>query len=647
MSNQLIWSEAEIFNARFESYDVYRAIVDPVTSEIGDYVLLVSLPITYDWDMAILSQTLEYLDEDVEADTTYAYKVIANASNGAGDPDGDFTQVSNVIQLVVAPGPEVPSGFLHLVWRNGNYELWPSTLDALVLASFVDMGLGFVYGITAAPAEEGLPELGVNGAALEAVAVAAASSIDMGEVWERNGAPIYTGGSNRHNRITHGDGIWFMGGTLSTGLGTAAFCTGTVGISAFSWTSVTAALGDAVPANEGGDPEGVAGVGFHNGFFYVYTNGGRVARAASSDLTTWEAVGTGGPTETWNTNTAHPQARFASTGNMIAIMYCGYTIYSPNNGANWDMASVTEAAGFPVPLLDANPPRVFGLAAGGGLLVAGYRIPLPDESFVAGVSVATISNDEPGVSWAQIEIPDAPSGASVQDLVYDSAGQRFIGLVYDFDDTYGSTYMIFTMSLEGVIEVTFSGTVDDGGTEQAGYLAYSDVEYTPPVVEDFVALGSYSIEAIGGSGSGNQEPNITLIIGAGDAVPLGQLYLGGGAANGLYNPAFLIDDETTGVVDPDPLAISRASFQPTGQWWFGEDPPDPAEYEVRVVPQLGSTDPATGAVNEWISMADEPTWQWFGVFGPPANAIWDVQIRSAINHQVLAEATWNITQNVG
>lgn len=103
MSNQLTWSEAEIFNARYESYDVYRAIVDPLTSEAGDYTLIVSLPIEYDWDMTILSQTLEYLDESADAEVIYAYKVIANASNGPGDPDGDFTQVSNIVVLGTGP----------------------------------------------------------------------------------------------------------------------------------------------------------------------------------------------------------------------------------------------------------------------------------------------------------------------------------------------------------------------------------------------------------------------------------------------------------------------------------------------------------------------------------------------------------------
>lgn len=98
MSNTLTWSEAEIFNARYESYDVYRAVVDD-DGNIGDYTLLIVLPITYDWDMAILSQTLTYVDSAVVPGTSYAYKVIANASNGAGDPDGDFTQVSNIAMV--------------------------------------------------------------------------------------------------------------------------------------------------------------------------------------------------------------------------------------------------------------------------------------------------------------------------------------------------------------------------------------------------------------------------------------------------------------------------------------------------------------------------------------------------------------------
>jgi hypothetical protein len=77
----LTWTEAEVFNARFESYDVYRADVDPLTGVIGEYVLLEALPILYDEFMAILDQTLTYTDDTVLPLTTYAYKVIANAAN--------------------------------------------------------------------------------------------------------------------------------------------------------------------------------------------------------------------------------------------------------------------------------------------------------------------------------------------------------------------------------------------------------------------------------------------------------------------------------------------------------------------------------------------------------------------------------------
>lgn len=79
----LTWTEAGIFNARFESYDVYRAEVpengDPIDPE--DYVLLESLPIVYDEFMAILEQTLTFTDTTTVPGTTYAYKVIANAAN--------------------------------------------------------------------------------------------------------------------------------------------------------------------------------------------------------------------------------------------------------------------------------------------------------------------------------------------------------------------------------------------------------------------------------------------------------------------------------------------------------------------------------------------------------------------------------------
>lgn len=101
--SSLTWTEAEIFNARYESYDVYRAVVDPSTGEAGDYVLIVALPITYDVFMAITDQDLAYIDTTTDGGTIYNYKVVANASNGAGDPDGDFTQVSNIGTVTTPP----------------------------------------------------------------------------------------------------------------------------------------------------------------------------------------------------------------------------------------------------------------------------------------------------------------------------------------------------------------------------------------------------------------------------------------------------------------------------------------------------------------------------------------------------------------
>lgn len=94
----LSWTEAEIWNARFESYDVYRAVVDS-DGDAGDYLLIIQLPIVYDDFMAILSQTLVYVDAGLTPGVTYSYYIFANASNGPGDPDGDFSQVSNKVEL--------------------------------------------------------------------------------------------------------------------------------------------------------------------------------------------------------------------------------------------------------------------------------------------------------------------------------------------------------------------------------------------------------------------------------------------------------------------------------------------------------------------------------------------------------------------
>lgn len=100
--SELSWTEAEIFNARYESYDVYRATLDTVTGQFGDFSLIVSLPITYDEFMAITSQTLTYIDTEIFDGRSYNYYVVANASNGAGDPDGDFSQQSNIVTIETA-----------------------------------------------------------------------------------------------------------------------------------------------------------------------------------------------------------------------------------------------------------------------------------------------------------------------------------------------------------------------------------------------------------------------------------------------------------------------------------------------------------------------------------------------------------------
>lgn len=562
--------------------------------------------------------------------------------------EGDFSQISNIVQVTVPDVPSEPSMFLHVIFNIGDYYLFPTDLSGPVISNFVDFNTGESFDIIASPdlGVDGLPLLGVIGAALEASSVAGADSIDMGENFEFGGAPIFSSGSNRHYLLAYGDGIFFTGGADTAGNLTSAMCEGTFGNGAFSWQSLesamyTSAVGETPNA-------GIAGVGFHQGYFYAYLNAGMIIRASSADMTEWEIVGTGGPSQTWVAATARPQAHFAGTGNLLVACFCGRIVKSLDGGATWDMVTFIDGI-TSENIVGANPPATFGMAYGGNSLVVTLTH-TPNDLTAGFIYVMNIQENDFNGAWELVEPPFAATQTTrLLDVVYDSAGDRFIFLQYRFDETYGSTWRILTMDQALNVEVAFEADRDDTD-DQFGYLAISqDVTYTPPVIQDFVEISNYTLVSYGGSGSGDQEPNILICFGAGTLAPLGQLYLGGGAMNtGFLNPLSISDDEgPVAVQDPDPLSNQRASYQPAGEWWFGEDPPDPSNYEVRIVPQLGSTDPAVGEVNTWIPLDQEPSWQYFGVFGPPASAVWGVQIRNVNTLQIVASATWNISQDVG
>jgi hypothetical protein len=356
--------------------------------------------------------------------------------------EGDFSQVSNIV-IVVTPEPPPPADDSILVgFLSGETWLVANDLQSGYQSGTVDLGLGYVLGYSK---NNDSSILGAYGQALEGSSAGASRSTDFSANWAFEGAPIYSNASTRSTRVAFGNGVWILVGARTTGVGSAARSED-FGNDGFTWESITANLVPAVGTI------GFAGIDFVLEQFYVYTNDGQIAR--STDGNEWEVVATGGPSFTFNSNTANPYARFAADGTTIVCIAGGRIVASTDSGNTWEMAAYNDAfsstdliggAGF-------NEPVEFGLAAGGGAFIAVGTV---DD--VPRIRRSTIGAE---AVWTDIAVPAGPD--TLYDVIYDSAGTRFLLLGKDTEFTPGLSGGEFFFDPGDAQGSGWSGSVAEG-----------------------------------------------------------------------------------------------------------------------------------------------------------------------------------------
>src|SRR5688572_20890258 len=148
--------------------------------------------------------------------------------------EGDFSQVSNIVQVTTPDIPEVESqvfvGFL-----TGETWLLDADLQSGFESGTVDLGLGYVLGYSR---NDDSSILGAYGQALEGSAAGAARSTDFSDSWTFDGAPIYSNAATRQTRAAFGAGRWIMVGTRTNGIPAGATST-EFGSDAFTWDSIS------------------------------------------------------------------------------------------------------------------------------------------------------------------------------------------------------------------------------------------------------------------------------------------------------------------------------------------------------------------------------------------------------------------------
>ncbi len=584
--------------------------------------------------------------------------------------EGDFSQVSNIVQVTTPVAPEGGGMFLSVAWTNAAYSLFGSDLTAgPVVNSIIDTRLGYVIGMTrGGPLTEGAnPVLGANMAINEGVSTGASRTENMGESWATEGGPIWSSAPVRCSSVAWGNlpndpadlGIFLEVGTTNSGA-TAAGSSVDYGNDGFTWTSRNADL-----QAEGGNG-GASGVGYHfnsneEGYFYVYMKNGTIVRnqyLGDGTLNGFEFVQDSLPSyPAFNSSNALPFAKFASTGQTLVFMFCGHLIHSVDNGATWRTTHegalldgetglfIIGGAGF-------NSPDHFGIAAGeatghGQVFVAVLNIPSEFEGQTTPRMMFTELQEADFLGWQEITIPNGPT--EIFDVKYDSVGQRFIALGYDFDDTYGSTYYILESEDAETWTIPYQATFEDGGTRNVGFLEISyPTSYVPPTPpENNLRLQPHTIVSFGGVGTGSQEPQLQIRFGAGsEAMAAGALYIGGGG--GGYDPNLTIDDVQATI--PDPLSLYNAGQLITNEWWDGTGTFDAENFEMRLTVLSGDPpDDFNYSPGQWAPFVpgDDVYFTWFGTLGAPKIGEWYFEIRDRMTQAVYVSATFNVSQNVG
>jgi hypothetical protein len=410
--------------------------------------------------------------------------------------EGDFSQVSNIVQVTIPPVPEVTLQIL-IGWMSGQTFLIPADLSSATESGTVDPSLGYINGYEV---NEDSSIVGAYGAYGEGASAGASRSADFSDTWASDSFPIYSSAPPRHSRVAFGLGTFIHAGTRNTGETRAALSTD-FGIESFSWSSDGGAIQDGIGVS------GCAGIDYVDGFFYAYGNDGDIGQ--SLDGIEWFPVATGMPSQTFNSSTRLPYARFAGQGNTIVAMFCARIVVSTDGGASFvaDFADAFTDAN-EVGGAGVNEPYMSGLAHGGGAWVA-----------VGNIGTSTNEGEGPGLvgdprirrstvgaetPWADVAIPVTnPAITQMLDVVYDTDGDRFLAL--------GRTAVSAVPASGGTVVFTAFQIDGAGGVDPQGVITFT--------MDDFIgapttALPSGNLES--GTLAGYSELGIATFSGSGN-----------------------------------------------------------------------------------------------------------------------------------
>lgn len=348
--------------------------------------------------------------------------------------DGDFSQISNVVQVVIPDPtpPPVTTGQVFVGLMSGETWLFENDLSAGTRQGDVDTELGFVNGYVR---NRDSTIVGAYGMFGEGSAAGASRSEDQAFSWQTLGLPIYNAAGQRQSRAAFGgnaEDVFIHVGNTNSGTPGAAW-SADFGNNAFDWNVINR-LTQFQPGIGGG--QGIAGIDAMlvddaditgDTLFALYTNDGKVY---AGDENGFVLYGAGGPTQTFNSSSSIPYARFAgqsfADNKVIVGIFCGRIVVTTNGSETWDMTTYNDAfcdtnqvggAGF------SNPVQ-FGLAYGGGVWVAVGTV-----DGAIRIRRSTIGAETP---WQDVT-PDITLDR-ILDVIYDSDGLRFLALGLHFEE---------------------------------------------------------------------------------------------------------------------------------------------------------------------------------------------------------------------
>lgn len=157
-----------------------------------------------------------------------------------------------------------------------------------------------------------------------------------------------------------------------------------------------------------------------------------------------------------------------------------------------------------------------------------------------------------------------------------------------------------------------------------------------------VMLEDHDIVSFGGAGSGSQEPQLSIGLGSGSFVPLGQLWIGGGGGAPGFDPALTVDGVEVGA---DPLAFKQAGILYTNQWWQAGGSPVGAEWEVRATVLSGDT--PGGSFGVWSPLSSDQMWTMSSILASDQLGTFRLEIRDQFTQTIQASAVITWYQDIG